>query len=124
MTRIRAYRIGLIREADILDGLVIRLGYAYPVIERQIEETIRPIFRYLGRFENLNFSGRGACFEYVHMHDLMRRGQKIIDGLALAGNGAALGDPGQSQQTPDVDPPILDIQASDPASDIGRPEIK
>ena len=87
MTRSALIRIGLIRGADILDGLVIRLGYAYPVIERQIEETIRPIFQYLGRFENLNFSGRGACFEYLHMHDLMGRGQKIIDGLVSPETG-------------------------------------
>jgi protoporphyrinogen oxidase len=124
MTGSALIRIGLIREADILDGLVIRLGYAYPVIERQIEETIRPIFRYLGRFENLNFSGRGACFEYLHMHDLMGIGQKIIDGLARAEDGAFLGDPGQPQQAPQIDPPILDIQASDPSSDVGRPEIE
>ncbi len=84
MTRTALIRIGLVQRADILDGLVIRIGYAYPVIEREMEETLHSIFQYLGRFENLKLSGRGACFKYVHMHDLMGRGQKIIDGLALA----------------------------------------
>jgi protoporphyrinogen oxidase len=81
MTRSALTGIGFIERADIFDWLVVRMGYTYPVIESDTEDTIRPIFQYLRRFENLNFSGRGACFEYVHMHDLMRRGQKIVEDL-------------------------------------------
>ena len=73
-------RTGFIRAGEIIGGAVIRMDYAYPVIEIGTEETTRPIFRYLGRFGNLTLSGRGARFEYVHIHDLMRRGQEIIDG--------------------------------------------
>lgn len=80
MTASHLARIGLIRAREVIGGLAVRMDYAYPVIEIGTEETTRPIFRYLERFENLTLSGRGARFEYVHIHDLMRQGQEIIAG--------------------------------------------
>jgi protoporphyrinogen oxidase len=89
ITRSALIRICFIRRADVFDYLVVRMRYTYPVIESDTEDTIRSIFQYLGRFENLKLSGRGACFEYVHMHDLLRRGQKIIDDLVRSYGGGA-----------------------------------
>jgi len=101
--------IGLLRRTEILDWRVIRMGYAYPVIEKDMDDTLRPIFRYLRGFANLQVTGRGASFEYVHMHDLLRRGQTIIESLARGRDGAVLGDPGQPQHAADIGPPILEV---------------
>jgi len=76
-------RIGLVKEADILDGVVTRMEYAYPVIEKGTEERKKRIFGFLQGFENLKSSGRGALFEYIHIHDIMRISEEIMEGLAL-----------------------------------------
>jgi protoporphyrinogen oxidase len=78
MTASHLARIGLIRAQDIIGGFVVRMEYAYPVIEIGAEKARCSIFCYLERFKNLTLSGRGARFEYVHIQDLMRRGQEII----------------------------------------------
>jgi protoporphyrinogen oxidase len=77
-------RIGLIKKVDILDEVVTRMEYAYPVIEKETEEKKRRIFRFLRGFENLKSSGRGALFEYIHIHDIMRISEEIMEGLARA----------------------------------------
>ena len=77
-------RIGLIKDADLLDGVVTRMEYAYPVIEKETEEKKRRIFGFLQGFENLKSSGRGALFEYIHIHDIMRISDEIMEALALA----------------------------------------
>ncbi len=82
MTRSTLVRIGLVRPEEILDSLVVRIGFAYPVIVCETRDVTRLIFDFLGRLENLSLSGRGACFEYIHMHDLMRRGQELVARLA------------------------------------------
>jgi protoporphyrinogen oxidase len=84
-------RTGLIREEDVLGGSVVRMEYAYPVIERETEEKTEEVFRFLERFENLKCSGRGALFEYIHIHDIMRISKEIIGGLAGFDGGILLG---------------------------------
>ncbi len=75
-------RIGLIKDADILDGVVTRMEYAYPVIEKETEGKKKRVFDFLRGFENLRSSGRSALFEYIHIHDIMRISAEIIEGLA------------------------------------------
>ena len=82
-------RIGLIKDADILDEVVTRMEYAYPVIEKETEGKKTRIFRFLQGFENLKSSGRGALFEYIHIHDIMRISEEIMKGLALDGSRAS-----------------------------------
>lgn len=83
-TRSVLIRAGLIRSREVRGAVVVRMESAYPVIERGSEELTRPVFRYLGGFENLTLSGRGGRFEYVHMHDLLKRGREIVDGWRRA----------------------------------------
>ncbi|MBN2400042.1 MAG: FAD-dependent oxidoreductase [Candidatus Aminicenantes bacterium] len=90
-------RMGLLRPADILGHQVVRMRHAYPVIRRNMADTLGPIFRYLDELGNLHVCGRGASFEYIHIHDLMRRGHDLIEDLRGGGKGAALGNPGQLQ---------------------------
>ncbi len=103
-------RLGLIREPEVLGGTVARLEYAYPVIERGTEAKTRKIFGYLERFENLRSSGRVALFEYIHIHDIMRIGQEIVEGMSRVDGGTPLGDPEDLEQPPDVHSPFVRAQ--------------
>jgi len=69
---------GLIEEREIIGFATKRMPYAYPVLERDFEEKIRTINRFLNRFENLRFSGRNGRYVYGHVHDMMDMGREII----------------------------------------------
>jgi protoporphyrinogen oxidase len=103
-------RLGLIREPEVLGGTVARLEYAYPVIESGTEAKTQEIFGYLERFENLRSSGRVALFEYIHIHDIMRIGQEIVEGMSRVDGGRPLGDPEELEQPLDVHPPFVGVQ--------------
>jgi protoporphyrinogen oxidase len=103
-------RISLIKEEDVLGGLVVRMEYAYPVIERETEEKREEIFGFLERFENLKCSGRGALFEYIHIHDIMRISKEIIDGLSDVEAGTFLGNAENLEQSLDIHLPFVPAQ--------------
>ena len=75
--------IGWVQEADIMDALVYPMHYAYPVFETGYEEKIEKIFDYLKRFRNLAFTGRNSRFEYMHLHDIMKSGKKIVENCRM-----------------------------------------
>jgi protoporphyrinogen oxidase len=71
-------QMGLINKTEIIDALVYRLNYAYPVLEIDYEENIHKIITYLKGFNNLKLTGRNARFMYSWIHDMMRSGKEII----------------------------------------------
>jgi len=77
------FRIGWIEKEEILDSVVERLEYAYPILETSFEERVKRITDFLGSFENLRLSGRNALFAYSWVHDMMRLGRDIVDGLIV-----------------------------------------
>ena len=72
-----------IPESEILDSRMIRIPNAYPILELQFEKKVEKVLQYLSRFDNLQLSGRSGMFAYTHLHDLMKVGKEIIDGMAL-----------------------------------------
>lgn len=73
-------KIGWVREAEIESARVLRMQYAYPVLELGFEEKIDKIFKYLDRFSNLKLSGRNGKFQYSHVHDMMIFARDIVAG--------------------------------------------
>ncbi len=71
-------RIHWLTEADILDTSVIRIPYAYPVLELDYEQKIQSLLRFLRPLQNLQLSGRNGKFLYTHLHDMMTFGKEII----------------------------------------------
>lgn len=67
-----------IKQAEILDQCVIRLGHAYPILEQGFEEKVQKIFTFLQNFDNLKLAGRNGKFTYTHIHDMMRFGKEVI----------------------------------------------
>ena len=70
---------GLIGAEEVIGSATRRMPYAYPVLERDFEEKIRTVNRFLNRFENLRFSGRNGRYVYGHIHDMMEMGRQIIE---------------------------------------------
>ena len=79
MAQAKLCETGLITANNISDALVYRIPYAYPVLEKGFEKKMAIISTYLKRFSNLEFSGRNGLFSYIHIHDLMHIGKKIIN---------------------------------------------
>ena len=79
-------RNSLIKENFIKGENIIDydLGYipnAYPIIDLNIQDKIRPALNYFNSFENHVLHGRNAEFKYVHTHDLLEKSKHIIEDL-------------------------------------------
>jgi len=75
-------KIGWIKESEVASAKVVRMQYAYPVLELGFEDKIDSIFKYLSRFENLRLSGRNGRFLYSHVHDMLIFARDIVAGYA------------------------------------------
>jgi len=73
-------KIGWIEKAQVESAEVVRMQYAYPVLEVGFENKISSIFKYLNRFKNLRLSGRNGRFQYSHVHDMLIFGREIAAG--------------------------------------------
>jgi protoporphyrinogen oxidase len=79
LIRTKLIQAGLITKQEIIDCVIQRMPYAYPILEKDFEEKIRHINAYLGCFTNLRLSGRNGRFVYGHIHDMMDMGREIIE---------------------------------------------
>jgi protoporphyrinogen oxidase len=71
--------IGWTKKNEIINTLVKRFPYAYPILEIGFEEKISEILNYLKQFDNLKLSGRSGEFKYTHIHDLLKSGKDVIE---------------------------------------------
>lgn len=78
LVKSKLLKTGLIEEQEIIGFATRRMPYAYPALERDFEEKIRIVNRFLSGFENLRFSGRNGRYVYGHVHDMMDMGKDII----------------------------------------------
>lgn len=70
---------GLIKEGEIIDSVVRKIPYAYPVLEAGFEEKLQRLDKFLAGFSNLGLSGRNGLFVYGHIHDMMAMGNAIVE---------------------------------------------
>ena len=85
---------GFITDADIMDMVVKRLLYAYPVLEKAADEPIERLKAYFDGFDNLYQTGRSGRFVYSWTHNMMRYAKDFVDGLR-GGGGAREARPAQ-----------------------------
>jgi len=60
---------------------VVRMPYAYPVLDVNYKARVKLIIDYISNFENLYNMGRGGLFSYSHLHDLMKDGKELVNKL-------------------------------------------
>ena len=66
--------LGILKQADIMDGVVLRIPNAYPLFNVGYADHCQTIYRYLSTFENLYTAGRGGMFKYYNMDHTMLAG--------------------------------------------------
>jgi protoporphyrinogen oxidase len=80
---------GWLQDHEIINGLVHRFEYAYPILEKGYEQKVDALLAYLGLFKNLHLSGRNGLFAYSWLHDIILSGKEIVGTIAAAeGPGA------------------------------------
>ena len=63
---------------DLIESKIYRIKNAYPVLEKNYQDKIEPIYDYLKLFSNLKITGRNGLFAYTHIHDHMINGRNIV----------------------------------------------
>lgn len=75
--------VQLVTADEIIDGIVVRMDNAYPVLEINYEKKIQQIRAYLENFSNLKITGRTGAFAYLSLHHIMKYARKTIDEYVL-----------------------------------------
>ena len=55
------------------------MPYAYPVLNINTKDKIEKLCDYLRKFKNLSIIGRSAQFKYLHIHDLFKKAEYMIN---------------------------------------------
>ena len=71
----------LIKKEQIIGHKLMHAPYAYPILNIDSEDNLKPVFSYLCDFENMYIIGRSAQFRYIHTHDLFNQAKSIINKL-------------------------------------------
>jgi protoporphyrinogen oxidase len=64
IARKEVYSTGLLHEADIPEGHIIRIPRSYPVYFKNYKEILKPIQEYLDTIDNLHVIGRYGAYKY------------------------------------------------------------
>jgi len=67
-------KLGFIKENEVVDGVVVRVPKAYPLLEVGYKEHYGIIRDYLSRFQNLHVIGRSGTFRYLNMDHAIQAG--------------------------------------------------
>ena len=74
-------KLGFMNQGDLLEGVVMRIGNAYPLFEIGYLEHCETLCRYLANFKNLNLAGRTGAFRYYNMDQAMLSGVEAVEQL-------------------------------------------
>ena len=78
-------RSGLVGQSEVGQGLVQRIGNAYPVLTLGYEKPLGLIMDYLDTFTNLHLTGRCGAYQYISMHHVIESARDTVAGLAASG---------------------------------------
>jgi len=99
-------KIGLARQRDVVDALVIRQPKAYPVYDSEYRRNLAVIRRYLDGFINLQTIGRNGTHRYNNMDHSMQSGILAANNVLGARHDLwAVNDEGEYLEAPPSDGP-------------------
>jgi protoporphyrinogen oxidase len=67
-----------IKDREVINGRVVRLNDAYPILDVDYEQKIQRLRAYLDTFSNLKITGRTGAFAYLSLHHIMESSSKIM----------------------------------------------
>ena len=73
--------IGLLRNARVVDGTVVRMPKAYPVYDEGYTEAVDVIRQYLSTFANLQVAGRNGMHKYNNQDHSMVTAMLAVQNL-------------------------------------------
>ncbi len=74
-------RYGLIRADDVLDAMVVREKYAYPIYEGGYMDRLASAKSHFARFKNLFLVGRSALFHHAEIDDNFLGAKQLVEQL-------------------------------------------
>jgi protoporphyrinogen oxidase/GT2 family glycosyltransferase len=74
-------RAGLLQQADVLDSLVVRENFAYPVYNQDYEKVLDAAQQFFSQYENLYLVGRAAEFRHREADDNFEAAIETVDRL-------------------------------------------
>ncbi|HPH98067.1 MAG TPA: glycosyltransferase [Anaerolineaceae bacterium] len=105
-------RMGLIKENEVLDRLVVREEFAYPVYDQTHSETLKKVQTALNQVQNLYVVGRAAEFRHRELDDNFSAAARTVETLLarqpeLAPAAAPAVQPAEVKLQPKVSTVIL-----------------
>lgn len=76
-------QLGLVHEADVLDGVVFRQPKAYPVYTGEYKAYLELIKSYLASIENLQTTGRNGLHMYNNQDHSMLTAMLAVENIVL-----------------------------------------
>ena len=70
-----------VQSEEVIAYEVVRVPFAYPVLDLEYATHVEALLAYLSQFNNLHLAGRNGLFQYVHIHDLIGAGKKLIENI-------------------------------------------
>jgi len=74
-------QLGLVKEADIEDGTVLRVSKAYPVYDATYQQAVAVIRDYIGSIQNLQVVGRNGMHRYNNQDHSMLTAMLAVENL-------------------------------------------
>ncbi|MGE3801337.1 MAG: NAD(P)/FAD-dependent oxidoreductase [Candidatus Kapaibacterium sp.] len=75
-------RVFGVQSEEVIAYKVDRIPFAYPILDLEYATHVEKLLAYLSQFSNLTLAGRNGLFQYVHIHDLLAAGKKLIENIA------------------------------------------
>ena len=72
-------KLGLLKESEIIDGMVLKVPEAYPVYDQNYKEYLNVVLDYLAQFSNLQLMGRNGQHRYNNMDIAMISAMEAVD---------------------------------------------
>lgn len=72
-------RIGLVKAAAVIDGMVMRTPEAYPIYDERYKEYLGTVLSYLAGFSNLFLMGRNGLHRYNNMDIAMLSAMEALE---------------------------------------------
>ena len=71
-----------ISSGEIQKQKTYKLPFAYPVLTVDVEDKVARLVDYCKQFNNMYLTGRNALFQYLHLHDLFKKGRTVVNQLS------------------------------------------
>lgn len=69
--------VGLVEPGQVLDFIIKKIPYAYPVYDLEYRRHLEPIMEFVGSLENIRTTGRQGNFRYNNMDQSVEMGRKV-----------------------------------------------